>query len=104
MNIKAYDHSRVCLEQLEGKPDSDYINASYIDGYQQKRCYIAAQVSHPSFRGILEMIVVFYVKRSCLEYICNPRKLFGMHRSLVFVKKSTLVFSRTPVYLELEMG
>ncbi|KAL5250784.1 hypothetical protein ACHWQZ_G016502 [Mnemiopsis leidyi] len=39
-DILPYDYNRV---KLESGPGSDYINASYIDGYAQKRAYIATQ-------------------------------------------------------------
>ncbi|XP_022097200.1 receptor-type tyrosine-protein phosphatase T-like isoform X2 [Acanthaster planci] len=42
-NILAYDHSRVVLECLEDNPQSDYINASYINGYKHESKYIACQ-------------------------------------------------------------
>ncbi|KFW84813.1 Receptor-type tyrosine-protein phosphatase epsilon, partial [Manacus vitellinus] len=42
-NILPYDHSRVILTQIDGVPASDYINASYIDGYKEKNKFIAAQ-------------------------------------------------------------
>ncbi|XP_038066639.1 receptor-type tyrosine-protein phosphatase T-like [Patiria miniata] len=42
-NILAYDHSRVVLECLEDNPHSDYINASYINGYKHDSKYIASQ-------------------------------------------------------------
>lgn len=42
-SIEPYDHSRVILKTLPNDPTSDYINASYIDGYQTNRMYIAAQ-------------------------------------------------------------
>ncbi|XP_075889566.1 receptor-type tyrosine-protein phosphatase epsilon isoform X2 [Nelusetta ayraudi] len=42
-NILPYDHSRVALTQLDGNLCSDYINASYIDGYTEKNKFIAAQ-------------------------------------------------------------
>ncbi|KAM6928125.1 receptor-type tyrosine-protein phosphatase alpha [Xenentodon cancila] len=43
VNILPYDHSRVHLLSLEGVPDSDFINASFINGYQDKNKFIAAQ-------------------------------------------------------------
>ncbi|XP_059184552.1 receptor-type tyrosine-protein phosphatase alpha isoform X2 [Centropristis striata] len=43
VNILPYDHSRVHLSSLEGVPDSDFINASFINGYQEKNKFIAAQ-------------------------------------------------------------
>ncbi|XP_016528027.1 receptor-type tyrosine-protein phosphatase alpha isoform X1 [Poecilia formosa] len=43
INILPYDHSRVHLSSLEGVPDSDFINASFINGYQEKNKFIAAQ-------------------------------------------------------------
>ncbi|XP_015202502.1 receptor-type tyrosine-protein phosphatase epsilon isoform X2 [Lepisosteus oculatus] len=42
-NILPYDHSRVVLSQVDGNSCSDYINASYIDGYKEKNKFIAAQ-------------------------------------------------------------
>ncbi|XP_030836637.1 uncharacterized protein LOC100892979 [Strongylocentrotus purpuratus] len=42
-NILAYDHSRVMLEEVKGVPDSDYINASYINSFDKEKMYIATQ-------------------------------------------------------------
>ncbi|XP_019358542.1 PREDICTED: receptor-type tyrosine-protein phosphatase epsilon isoform X2 [Gavialis gangeticus] len=42
-NILPYDHSRVILTQMDSVAASDYINASYIDGYKEKNKFIAAQ-------------------------------------------------------------
>uniref|UniRef100_A0A3P9DRZ0 protein-tyrosine-phosphatase n=1 Tax=Maylandia zebra TaxID=106582 RepID=A0A3P9DRZ0_9CICH len=46
-NILPYDHSRVVLSHLDGHLCSDYINASYIDGYKEKNKFIAAQGPKP---------------------------------------------------------
>lgn len=42
-NVTAYDHSRVILQSIEGKPGSDYINANYCDGYRKHNAYVATQ-------------------------------------------------------------
>ncbi|XP_066925489.1 receptor-type tyrosine-protein phosphatase F-like isoform X2 [Clytia hemisphaerica] len=42
-NIVAYDHSRVMLNQIDNDPYSTYINANFINGYQQQKKFIAAQ-------------------------------------------------------------
>ena len=34
VNILPYESTRVCLQPLRGEEGSDYINASYIDGYR----------------------------------------------------------------------
>ncbi|XP_071118899.1 receptor-type tyrosine-protein phosphatase epsilon-like isoform X5 [Haliotis cracherodii] len=38
-----YDYNRVLLSKSSDDPHSHYINASYIDGFTQKKAYIAAQ-------------------------------------------------------------
>uniref|UniRef100_A0A8C5R1R5 Receptor-type tyrosine-protein phosphatase F n=1 Tax=Leptobrachium leishanense TaxID=445787 RepID=A0A8C5R1R5_9ANUR len=43
VNIMPYELSRVCLQPIRGVEGSDYINASFIDGYRQQKGYIATQ-------------------------------------------------------------
>ncbi|XP_071799509.1 receptor-type tyrosine-protein phosphatase T-like [Asterias amurensis] len=43
INVIPYDFSRVVLEKLPDEPDSDYVNASYIDGFNEPNKYIASQ-------------------------------------------------------------
>ncbi|XP_047013479.1 protein tyrosine phosphatase receptor type Eb isoform X2 [Ictalurus punctatus] len=46
-NILPYDHSRVLLSHIDARMCSDYINASYIDGYKEKNKFIATQGPKP---------------------------------------------------------
>ena len=42
-DVLCYDHSRVALTQVNDDPNSDYINANYVDGYKQKNAFISSQ-------------------------------------------------------------
>uniref|UniRef100_A0A4W3JE71 protein-tyrosine-phosphatase n=1 Tax=Callorhinchus milii TaxID=7868 RepID=A0A4W3JE71_CALMI len=43
LQIIPYDFNRVVLPRKRGQEYSDYVNASYIDGYRQKHYFIATQ-------------------------------------------------------------
>lgn len=43
VHILPYESTRVCLAPIRGVEGSDYINASFIDGYRYRNAYIAAQ-------------------------------------------------------------
>ncbi|XP_067846722.1 receptor-type tyrosine-protein phosphatase C isoform X2 [Heptranchias perlo] len=43
VDILPYDYNRVQLSPVVGEQGSDYINASFIDGFNESRKYIAAQ-------------------------------------------------------------
>uniref|UniRef100_A0A3P8VB31 Receptor-type tyrosine-protein phosphatase S n=1 Tax=Cynoglossus semilaevis TaxID=244447 RepID=A0A3P8VB31_CYNSE len=43
VNIMPYESTRVYLQPIRGVDGSDYINASFIDGYRQQKAYIATQ-------------------------------------------------------------
>ncbi|XP_051987014.1 receptor-type tyrosine-protein phosphatase F-like isoform X1 [Xyrauchen texanus] len=43
VNIMPFESSRVFLQPIRGVEGSDYINASFIDGYRQQKAYIATQ-------------------------------------------------------------
>lgn len=56
-NITAYDHSRVQLPVINDDPDTNYINANWINGYNRERAYIASQGPVPnSFISFWRMI------------------------------------------------
>ncbi|XP_034439933.1 protein tyrosine phosphatase receptor type Fa isoform X2 [Hippoglossus hippoglossus] len=43
VNIMPFESTRVCLQPIRGVEGSDYINASFIDGYKQQKAYMATQ-------------------------------------------------------------
>ncbi|XP_069378736.1 protein tyrosine phosphatase receptor type Fa isoform X16 [Paralichthys olivaceus] len=43
VNIMPFETTRVCLQPIRGVEGSDYINASFIDGYRQQKSYMATQ-------------------------------------------------------------
>lgn len=92
-NILPYDMNRVFLQPLRGIEGSDYINASFIDGYRYKRNYIACQGPLPEtvddfWRMIYEHnsnIIVMLTKcnengqEKCHQYYPNERSMRYMH-------------------------
>ena len=44
-NILPFDHSRVSLEVEQEQANGDYINANFLNGFNQKNSYIATQVN-----------------------------------------------------------
>ncbi|XP_062992952.1 receptor-type tyrosine-protein phosphatase H [Elgaria multicarinata webbii] len=72
-NVLPYDHSRVQLSPRPGDPSSDYINASYMPGYEREKEFIAAQGPLPGtvydfWRMIWEQQVVTLVMlTNCIE-------------------------------------
>ena len=56
-NIAAYDRTRVKLPVINEDPDTDYINANYVPGYNRKVGYIASQGPVPnSFISFWRMV------------------------------------------------
>ena len=43
VNVVPYESARVVLSSIRGVEGSDYINASWVDGYRTQRAYIATQ-------------------------------------------------------------
>ncbi|KAK3736163.1 hypothetical protein QZH41_015550 [Actinostola sp. cb2023] len=57
LNILPYEPTRVPLKMRPGEVGSDYINASYIDGYCRRNVYIATQAPLPgTFEDYWRMI------------------------------------------------
>lgn len=43
VHILPYEGTRVCLMPMRNVEGSDYINASFVDGYRYRKAYIATQ-------------------------------------------------------------
>ena len=72
LNILPYDKNRVRLLPIAGSRQSDYVNASVIDGFQQKNAFIAAQAPLENtvkdfWRMILEKKIYVIVMLTKLE-------------------------------------
>ncbi|XP_067679822.1 receptor-type tyrosine-protein phosphatase S-like isoform X2 [Haliotis asinina] len=55
-----YDYNRVVLDKLPEDPFSDYINASYINGFSREQAYIAAQA--PNKKTVTDFWRMIYQK------------------------------------------
>ncbi|KAK1327956.1 hypothetical protein QTO34_012378 [Cnephaeus nilssonii] len=72
VDILPYDYNRVELSEINGDAGSNYINASYIDGYKEPRKYIAAQGNPPTVPGSLRGTVLGRVQEGVSEVACVP--------------------------------
>ncbi|CAH8437384.1 unnamed protein product [Dicrocoelium dendriticum] len=43
LNVLPYESTRVTLQPIRGVDGSDYVNANFVDGYRERRAYIATQ-------------------------------------------------------------
>eukprot|EP00729_Bicosta_minor_P002579 gene2579-6999_t len=57
-NMKPFDHSRVKLAILNNAPESDYINANFVPGFNGNHEYIATQgpTPHDDFKSFWRMV------------------------------------------------
>ncbi|XP_071512152.1 receptor-type tyrosine-protein phosphatase T-like [Diadema antillarum] len=89
-NIIPYDHSLVKLEVLNNVPHSDYINASFIDGFKRKKEYIATQgpnsssmddfwrMQHGSTRTVVQFHYTSWPDMGVPQYATPLVKFIGM--------------------------
>ncbi|KAK3090599.1 hypothetical protein FSP39_012997, partial [Pinctada imbricata] len=64
-NITAYDHSRVVLEPLPNEPNSDYINANYMDNENIYYYMIHVSLTGPTKVMIRDFWRMVWQKRIC---------------------------------------
>lgn len=72
LNILPYDKNRIRLQPMPGVRNSDFINASIIDGFQQKHAFIATQAPLENtvvdfWRMVLEQNVKIIVMLTKIE-------------------------------------
>jgi hypothetical protein len=61
VNILPFESSRVCLQPMRGMEGSDYINASFIDGYRY-----------------LLVVVVWFQRTACVSRNSTTTQVFGI--------------------------
>ncbi|KAA0187360.1 Receptor-type tyrosine-protein phosphatase mu [Fasciolopsis buskii] len=65
--VLPYDHNRVLLKRPSDSTDTDYINASFIDGYMRRRAYIAAQSPFDTPTACDFWLMIF--QRNCTQIV-----------------------------------
>jgi len=56
-DVLCYDHTRVLLSRDDNDPDSDYVNANFVDGYKQRNAFISTQGPLPrTFTDTWQMV------------------------------------------------
>jgi len=56
-DVLCYDHTRVLLSRDDNDPESDYINANFVDGYKQRNAFISTQGPLPrTFSDTWQMV------------------------------------------------
>uniref|UniRef100_A0A3Q2QT94 protein-tyrosine-phosphatase n=1 Tax=Fundulus heteroclitus TaxID=8078 RepID=A0A3Q2QT94_FUNHE len=68
-NIMPFESSRVCLQRIRGIEGSDYINASFIDGYRHRKAYIATQ--GPLAKTTEDLWRMLWEHKSTISESCN---------------------------------
>ena len=89
-NIFSDDHTLVQLRPLPGSRRPDYINASFIDGFQRSRAYIATQVQH--LKQIWNCNYWAVLAWAGLVSVIRPRPRFIMTNSATHSDNSTLAW------------
>ncbi|KAJ6655305.1 hypothetical protein lerEdw1_005497 [Lerista edwardsae] len=68
-DILPYDQTRVVLNLLTEEGQTDYINANFIQGVDNKRCYIATQGPLPhTVLDFWRMVWQYRMKKKCEKY------------------------------------
>ena len=80
--IVPYDKSRVILEQIPGVEGSDYINASWVDGYREKNAYIATQA--PTNQTVGDFWRMLWENESCIVVMLTKLRELNREKSFEY--------------------
>ena len=99
VNILPFESSRVCLQPLRGIEGSDYINASFIDGYRYRNAYIATQ--GPLNETVEDFWRMLWEHNSTIVVMLTKLREMGRVRKLSFsrkkIKKLSLLGKMCPI-------
>ncbi|CAH8629486.1 unnamed protein product [Schistosoma rodhaini] len=82
VSIVPFDWNRVTLCSIRGVDGSDYINASFIDGYLEKNAYIACQ--GPMISTVEDFWRMVWEKHSCLIVMLCSVKESGKEKCFTY--------------------
>uniref|UniRef100_A0A914XWI7 protein-tyrosine-phosphatase n=1 Tax=Panagrolaimus superbus TaxID=310955 RepID=A0A914XWI7_9BILA len=77
-NVLPFDSTRVILEKINNIKGTDYINASWVDGYRQRCAYIATQA--PTELTINDFWRMIWEKNSCIIVMLTKLRENGRER------------------------
>eukprot|EP00105_Crassostrea_gigas_P011263 XP_011426840.1 PREDICTED: receptor-type tyrosine-protein phosphatase mu-like isoform X2 [Crassostrea gigas] len=116
LTVLPYDHSIVQLTPLSGKPDTNYINGSYIDSTLEDKAYIATQGPMTSTIGDFwrmvwqtccgKIVMLTNLKEKnkikCAQYWPNKGSTleFGLYKISVQAEKTHITYVQRALRLE----
>uniref|UniRef100_A0AC34PW97 Protein-tyrosine-phosphatase n=1 Tax=Panagrolaimus sp. JU765 TaxID=591449 RepID=A0AC34PW97_9BILA len=80
--VVPYDKSRVILEQIPSIEGSDYINASWVDGYRQRSAYIATQA--PTNQTYEDFWRMLWENDSCIVVMLTKLRELGREKCIEY--------------------
>lgn len=102
LNAVPFDSNRVALCPIRGVDGSDYINASYVDGYQDRKAFIACQA--PMVSTVEDFWrMVWEQKSDVIVMLCDLIEGGKVSEPLIAIRFPMTTF-RSFHYFQLEFG
>ena len=90
VNILPFESSRVCLQPLRGIEGSDYINASFIDGYRYRNAYVATQ--GPLNETVEDFWRMLWEHNSTIVVMLSKLREMGRVSHIIYREESKIAF------------